>query len=114
MLRRITPSSSRINFCIVFGREHRGNVCSYYIAWDTWDKLVVDFTKKLPVPQQITLHKYHGSAIFRIGGQYELEGGFLLRAGVAYEQTPAPADYMQAPLPDTDAGNSSWGIFYPK
>lgn len=83
-----------------------------YIAWDSFDKLPITFEKGV-LPNPINPKKYHGASIFRMAAEYDTELGFLIRAGVAYEQSPAPRAYMGADVPDPDRIDFTVGFRLP-
>jgi long-chain fatty acid transport protein len=83
-----------------------------YIAWDTWDKLPITFANGT-LPNVVNPSNYHGAAIFRVGAEYDTEIGFLFRAGVAYEQSPAPRDLMAAALPDPNNVDFTFSVRLP-
>jgi long-chain fatty acid transport protein len=81
-----------------------------YIAWDSYDKSVVKFSN---FPTSTSLHKYHGIAMFRLGGEYETPIGLIVRAGIAFEQNPAPQDYISPSLPDAHYLDVTFGVRAP-
>lgn len=80
-------------------------------GWSAYEELFIDFgenTEQLqdsPGPRN-----YEDAWIFRLGGEYHLDGQTDLRAGVYYDMTPVQDGYMTPETPDSDRIAFSAGL----
>lgn len=81
----------------------------HYVLWSSFDEFVVE----VDVPgieaiyppgldDKVVEENWEDSFTVRGGLQYEFSGGFTLRAGAAYDQTPQPVESMDPILPDAN------------
>jgi len=86
----------------------------HYILWSSYEEIAVDVDvpglpgfEFEPVPEN-----WEDSFVFRGGLQYQVNESFALRAGVLYDQTPQPVEYMDPILPDADRWALTGGFGY--
>ena len=86
----------------------------YSVMWTGWDSF-----KKLEayVPGQNTPvfsknENFSDSMRYSIGGDYQFNDAVLLRAGIAYDESPADKNHMSISIPDTDRFWYSFGVNY--
>ncbi len=84
-----------------------------YFAWHTFRRLVIDFTDAA-TPDVTQRRDWHDTVALRAGfEQRKVLGSLTLRAGIAYDPTPAPADTLSPSLPDSNRLLVSIGGSYP-
>ncbi|GAA5523339.1 OmpP1/FadL family transporter [Aliifodinibius salicampi] len=86
-------------------------------GWSSYDELVIEFDQPIPAfgsNQLANTRGYENSWQLRVGGEYLNAGveGLDLRAGIAYDESPLPAEYMDPTLPDSDRWLFSGGVSY--
>jgi long-chain fatty acid transport protein len=69
--------------------------------WSRFDELRVKFDTP-GVPDSVTEENWQDTYFFAVGANYQLTDNLLLRAGVAYDQTPVQDNFRTARLPDED------------
>lgn len=79
--------------------------------WSRFDELRVDFAEA-GVPDDVTQEQWRDSWFFALGTQYDPLDRVTLRAGLAYDQTPARDKYRTARLPDQDRYWIAAGVGY--
>jgi len=66
-----------------------------YVFWSAYDSLIVDFKVNNDLlADSRSPREYSNSAIFRIGGQYNISDKIIARAGFYYDPTPTNEDYF--------------------
>lgn len=80
-----------------------------YTLWSVYDELVL---KVEGLEDQKIEQNWENVFIFRIGGQYQLNESFALRAGFLYDFTPQPVEFMDSSLPDADRWAVTAGFGY--
>ena len=95
-------TSLRINDRLLFAFDWQ------YVGWGAYDSLRMTF-KDIPVAPEVVMDidqtakkGYENSSAFRFGTQIGLTEKFDLRAGVYYDQTPVPAEWLNPETPSTD------------
>ncbi len=83
-----------------------------YIAWSTYEELVVDFDKDLPVDKQIQDKDWDDSVVVRGGTSYDLNEKTVLRFGLMYDWNPVPDETIDPQLPDANRIGVSLGAGY--
>lgn len=74
-----------------------------YVFWDAYDSLIFDFeTNTSSLEDTRNPREYSNVFIFRLGGAYELNKTFTVRAGGYYDQSPANNDYFTPETPTLD------------
>lgn len=86
-------------------------------GWSSYDELVIEFDQTIPAFGSTELASERGfenSWQIRVGSEYQNAGveGLDLRAGIAYDETPLPTQYMDPTLPDSDRWLFSGGLSY--
>ncbi len=81
-----------------------------YVFWSVYQSLDFDFgTNTDALQDSENPRNFENSAVYRIGGEYHLNEKIDLRAGVYYDQTPIPEDYLTPETPGTDKIGMSVG-----
>jgi len=83
------------------------------VAWTGWSRLQelrVQFANAQP--DSVTVSKWRDTWFFAVGAHYKLDGGWLLRGGVAYDQSPVPDATRTPRVPDEDRKWISIGARY--
>ncbi len=78
--------------------------------WSRFDELRVEFDTG--APDNVTEEQWEDSYFFALGANYQLDESFLLRAGLAYDQTPVQDEFRTARLPDEDRFWAALGVTY--
>ncbi len=72
-----------------------------YIGWSVYDSLGFDFKKNTETLQDTKDPRlYENTFIYRLGGEYELDTNWTVRAGGYYDNTPVNKDYYTPETPD--------------
>lgn len=81
-----------------------------WTGWSSFDKLEADIGAEKPA---FTKEENFSNAMrYSIGGDYQLSDALLLRAGIAYDESPADKNHMSISIPDTDRFWFSFGANY--
>lgn len=86
-----------------------------YMFWNCFDSTIFEFTdatSTMAVQSVRIPNKYENSISVRFGAQYVATEKVTVRAGVSYEQTPVPDDYVYPETPDADRINLTVGGTY--
>jgi long-chain fatty acid transport protein len=86
-----------------------------YYTWNRYDKYTIDITYPAgypPADPEVVTENWKNTWLFRCGLQYQLSDCFALRGGIAYDQTPQPADSMDPNLPDASRVALTLGFGY--
>ena len=86
-------------------------------GWSSYDELVINFSETIPAlggDQIINTRNYEDTWQIRLGLEYfELPvNGLTVRAGIAYDSTPLPEEYVDPTLPDANRWLFSGGVTY--
>lgn len=74
-----------------------------YVGWKSYDSLIIDFADNTDKLKDIhSAREYQNSYIFRIGGQYQLNKKWTIRAGTYYDMSPVKSGYLTPETPDSD------------
>jgi long-chain fatty acid transport protein len=75
-----------------------------YVGWSAYKELSITFQKHTSFQQDPApiVGNYSNSYIIRVGGEYNLNEMWALRAGVFYDRNPIPDAYDAPLLPDAD------------
>ena len=66
-----------------------------YVFWSAYDSLIIDFKVNNDLlADSRSPREYSNSAIFRLGGQYNISDKIIARAGVYYDPTPTNEKYF--------------------
>lgn len=84
-----------------------------WVGWSAYKSLNIDFEKNSPALEDSeSLRNYEDSWVAHLGGEYILESGLNLRAGLYYDKTPVQDGYMTAETPDNDRIGLTGGLGY--
>lgn len=81
-----------------------------WTGWSSFDKLEAEVGA--PKPAFTKEENFSDSMRYAIGGDYQLNEDLLLRAGVAFDESPADKNHMSISIPDTDRFWFSFGGNY--
>ncbi len=82
-----------------------------YVGWSAYDSLTINFASKTTLQQNSSIiGNYNNSYIVRVGGEYNLNAMWTLRAGVYYDKNPIPDAYEAPILPDADRLGLNVGV----
>jgi long-chain fatty acid transport protein len=81
-----------------------------WTGWSSFDKLAADVGAEEPAFSKE--ENFSNAMRFAIGGDYQLNEDLLLRAGIAYDESPADKNHMSISIPDTDRFWFSFGGNY--
>ncbi|ALS33957.1 long-chain fatty acid transport protein [Pseudoalteromonas translucida KMM 520] len=81
-----------------------------WTGWSSFDKLEADIGA--PIPAFTKEENYSDSMRYAIGSDYQYSENLLLRAGVAFDESPADKNHMSISIPDTDRFWFSFGGNY--
>ncbi len=74
-----------------------------FVGWSVYDTLAFDFADNTDKLKDINSpRKYKDSFITRFGWQHEFFKWFTARAGILYDDTPVPDQYVTPETPDSD------------
>ena len=80
-----------------------------YVGWSSYDKMEVKFADGTT---STAVRDYQNSWIARLGGEYELNNAFKLRAGFLYDKNPVKDELVEPSLPDADRMGFNVGFGY--
>lgn len=76
-----------------------------WTGWSTFKELAIDFDNAAQ-PDSNQPENWKNTLRYSVGGAYKVSNSFIIRAGVAYDETPVPDDIHRTPrVPD---GNRKW------
>lgn len=81
-------------------------------AWTNWsafDELRIEFDNPAQ-PDSVTEHKWQDAWFLALGATWRPAEAWVLRAGVAYDQTPVQSAYATPRIPDGDRTWLSFGV----
>lgn len=80
------------------------------VLWDTYDETVL----RLAEGERLVLeHHYEPSWVVRLGADWETPlAGLHVRGGIIWDQSPAPPEYLDPSLPDSDQIDVCLGLGY--
>ena len=85
---------------------------SMWSCFKTTTFTYTDATDASAVKSTVLPNNYKDVFTVGIGGQYKIIDKLVARAGVSYNQTPVPKDYVYPDVPDADRLNLSAGVSY--
>lgn len=83
----------------------------YSIQWTGWSSFQ-ELSAFVPGSEDPVFSKkenFSNAWRFALGGDYQVSDAVKLRAGLAYDESPAPADHLSISIPDTDRYWVSFG-----
>jgi len=82
-----------------------------WTGWKAYDELVIDFDNGSPDSE--SNQNFKDSMRYAVGAIYQLDDSFILRGGLALDQTPVPDKFSRSPrTPDSDRKWISVGFGY--
>ena len=82
-----------------------------WTEWSSIEELRVQFDNPVQ-PDSVEELNYEDAGRYGFGGDYQLSDAWTLRAGYAFDESPAPAQFRTARIPDNDrhifALGTSW------
>lgn len=82
-----------------------------WTGWDSFEKLEA-YVPGLDEPVFDKEENFSNAMRYSIGGDYQYNDAVLLRAGLAYDESPADKNHMSISIPDTDRFWYSFGVNY--
>jgi len=82
-----------------------------WTGWNSFEKLEA-YTPSQESPVFSKKENFSNSMRYSIGGDYQYTDALLLRAGLAYDESPADKNHMSISIPDTDRFWLSFGANY--
>lgn len=74
-----------------------------YVGWSVYDEVAINFEQNTSVLQDITLPRnFKNSLTFRIGGSYQIDSTFTIRAGTYLDLNPVRDGFVSPETPDAD------------
>ncbi len=81
------------------------------VGWSAYKSLDFDFEKEsVAVQDSKNARKFENTMIYRLGVSYKSSSTIVLRAGVYYDETPIPKDYLTPETPGTNKVGASIGL----
>lgn len=85
------------------------------VAWTGWSSIPeLRVERESGTTLSVTPERWEDSWRFALGGVYKIDDAWNIRAGVAYDETPVPAETRTARLPDADrrwvAVGAQWSV----
>jgi long-chain fatty acid transport protein len=114
-------TKSSIPAAVAFGTGYRVNdklTLAFDITYGFWkcfDSTIFVYTAATPTSALSSTrlpNKYKNAVSVRLGAQYKIMDKCTARAGISYEQTPVPTDYVYPETPDADRINLTCGASY--
>ncbi|MGS0495858.1 outer membrane protein transport protein [Pseudoalteromonas mariniglutinosa] len=86
----------------------------YSVMWTGWDSFerLEAYVPGLEEPVFDKEENFSNAMRYSIGGDYQYNDAVLLRAGLAYDESPADKNHMSISIPDTDRFWYSFGVNY--
>jgi long-chain fatty acid transport protein len=81
-----------------------------WTKWSRFDELRVHFDNG--APDSVTVENWKDAYRFSLGANYAFSPVLMLRAGVAYDQSPVKDEFRTARIPDQDRTWLSFGLTY--
>ena len=82
-----------------------------WTGWDSFEKLEAHVAGS-DAPVFSKDENFSNAMRYSIGGDYQFNDAVLLRAGLAYDESPADQNHMSISIPDTDRFWYSFGVNY--
>lgn len=82
-----------------------------WTGWDSFEKLEAHVAGS-DAPVFSKDENFSNAMRYSIGGDYQFNDAVLLRAGIAYDESPADKNHMSISIPDTDRFWYSFGVNY--
>ncbi len=81
-----------------------------WTGWSSFEELRIEFDNGLP--DNVTPENWDNSTTYSIGMNYHIDDQWILRGGLAFDQTPVSDEFRTARIPDTDRTWVSLGGSY--
>lgn len=97
------PQTISLGFGYVINDKLKLALDINYVGWKSYDSLVINFADNTDKLEDIHSPRlYKNSFIYRIGGQYKLNGKWMARIGTYYDMSPVKEGYLSPETPDAD------------
>lgn len=107
------PQVATLGFGYVVNSKIKLALDINYIGWKSYDSLIIDFADNTEKLEDIhSARMYRNSFIFRLGGQYKLNGKWTVRLGTYYDMSPVQAGYLTPETPDADKLGITAGVSF--
>ncbi|WP_016777992.1 OmpP1/FadL family transporter [Anaerophaga thermohalophila] len=81
------------------------------VGWSSYDELTFDFEENTAALQDSeNPRNFENTMIYRIGAEYAALESLKVRAGIYYDETPIPSDYLTPETPGTNKTGISTGF----
>ena len=81
------------------------------VGWSSYDELTFDFEQNTAALQDSeNPRNFENTMIYRIGAEYAALESLKIRAGIYYDETPIPSDYLTPETPGTNKTGISTGF----
>jgi long-chain fatty acid transport protein len=97
-----TPESLGVSFYHQVNERFGLAATFEWTNWSRFDELRVEFQDGGMPAEQVTEENWDDTFFMALGGNYQLTDSFLLRGGIAYDQSPVRDEFRTARLPDAD------------
>ena len=78
-------------------------------TWSVWDEIRVDFADD-ETPDNVTRPAWQNTVSVRLGAERQIGSRAVLRGGLVYDPTPAPASTLAPNAPDADRTGVTAGV----
>jgi long-chain fatty acid transport protein len=83
------------------------------VGWSTYKELNFDFEENTAALQDSeNARNYENTMIYRIGAEYQALESLKVRAGIYYDETPIPVDYLTPETPGSNKTGISTGLSF--
>jgi long-chain fatty acid transport protein len=79
-----------------------------WLEWSRFDNVAVSFSPPV-LPPQVSERDWDDCFLYALGAQYEIKGGWKLRAGYGYGESPIPDRTYEPGIPRNDVHVVSFG-----
>ncbi|MFT4602668.1 MAG: long-chain fatty acid transport protein, partial [Arenicella sp.] len=84
-----------------------------YVGWNAYDTLAFDYvTNTESLEDTKSARNYENTLAFRLGAQYYVSSGMVVRLGMGYTMTPVQDGYVTPETPDANRINYTAGFGY--
>jgi long-chain fatty acid transport protein len=81
-----------------------------WVGWQVFDSLRLELIEPVPNLRQYPERAYEATLNFRVGGEYRLNEHWNLRAGLFYDNSPVPQDFLAPDIPDANRIGLTTGL----
>ena len=95
-----TPSVTSVDVRYAFTDRFAMMATWAETGWSSLREVRIDFDN--PDPDSVEPFDWRDTEFMSLGGEFKVNASFILRAGVAYDETPTPIETRSPRLPDAD------------